>query len=329
LERYILSSKFKLQIMKILSLQKLLFMLMASYMCTYVIAQPANDDCSNPTAIVLGTDAESCVAVVGDTRGTIDATTVTAPLVCSGTWFSDDVWFSFGTDTSIPVNGITVEVRLDPTSPTELLENGLAVYFDCESASEPFICYSNQPGRRSAEIPAECLEPNATILVRVWSAPDAFANAGTFSICAYETAADPRVIYEETFDEGFNGWESISLNQSFNINTGEMEDNNWMWSPNGCFTNFDPANPDCLIKDANACQEVADGAIGVPAGFYQTEWDGDGSNIGQPPYPNVSTYIISPPIDLSKENCVNLTWIESARFLNGGAAVNTLGSYVE
>ena len=173
--------------MKNSSLQKLLFMLIALCVSTFVLAQPANDDCSTPTLMIVGVDAESCVPVEGDTRGTVDATTVTAPIVCSGSWFSDDVWFSFETDTSIPENGITVEIRLDPSSPTELLENGLAVYFNCDSTSEPFICFSDQPGRRRAEIPAECLEPNSTILVRVWSAPEAFTNAGTFSICAFET----------------------------------------------------------------------------------------------------------------------------------------------
>ena len=318
--------------MRILPLQKLFSMLVMMCATAMVFAQPANDDCSTPTLMIVGADAASCVPVTGDTRGTVDATMVTAPQVCSGSWFTDDVWFSFETGATPPANGVTIEVRLDPSSGTELIEQGMGIYLDCDAESMPIDCFSDVPGRRTMDFPATCLEPNSTYLVRVWSAPDPRTNEGTFSICAYESDPPtvggepaPRVIYEETFDKGFNGWESVSQSQSLDINTGEMVDNNWMWTNTGCFTTAFGTSA-CLTEAETACQEA--GVVGVPAGFYQSEWDGDPSNIGPPPYPNVNTYLVSPPIDLSKESCVNLTWTESARFLNGGT-LSSLGSYVQ
>ena len=77
--------------MRILPLQKLFSMLVMMCATAMVFAQPANDDCSTPTLMIVGADAASRVPVTGDTRGTVDATMVTAPVVCSGSWFTDDV----------------------------------------------------------------------------------------------------------------------------------------------------------------------------------------------------------------------------------------------
>ena len=211
------------------SVFKLYFCLILISTSFSIFAQPANDRCSSPTLLEVGLDAESCILVRGDTRETEDATLVEdAPMVCSGSWFIDDVWYSFNTTDSIPPFGVTVEVKLDPNISTELIEHGLAIYLDCDSKSDPIDCFSDAPGRRTLEFPTNCLEPNSSYFIRLWSAPEARTNEGTFSICAYESQASedttivmepmPRIIYEETFDEGFNGWESVSQSQTINNN---------------------------------------------------------------------------------------------------------------
>ncbi len=319
-----------------LPVSKLLFFLLLSTFSFSSVAQPVNDRCDTPTLLALGLDAETCILARGDTRGTEDATTIgDVPLVCSGSWFTDDVWYSFNTGDEVPAFGVTVEVRLDPTSGTELIEHGMAIYQDCDSETSPIDCFTDEEGRRRIEFPATCMEPNSSYLIRLWSAPEPRMNEGTFSICAYETPQDttglnepkPRIIYEETFDEGFNGWESVSLTQSFNINTGEMVDDHWMWSNTGCFTTYFGTNA-CISPEGPTCEDQA--VIGIPVGFYQGEW-GCSPNCGlsSPPYPNKHSYVISPAIDLSNESCVSLTWDESARFLEGESTLSVLGSYVQ
>ena len=301
-----------------------------------LLAQPANDRCSSPTLLDIGLNAETCIPIRGDTRGTEDATTVeNAPEVCSGSWFTDDVWYSFTTGDITPPFGVTVEVRLDSTVDTELIEHGMAIYADCDENTDPIDCFSDVPGRRTIQYPPTCLEPNTTYFIRIWSAPEPRTNEGTFSICAYEAPEEitnpndpkPRIIYEETFDEGFNGWESVSQSQSLNQNLDPpaLADNHWIWTNTGCIESaFGTQN--CLRSSESTCQE--EGVIGIPAGFYQTGWGNPNPFSGPPPYPNVNTYVISPSIDLSNESCVNLTWEESARFLNGGT-LSPLGSYVQ
>lgn len=317
--------------MRILPLQKLLSMIVMLCATVMVFAQPANDDCSTPTLLVVGADAATCIPVAGDTRGTVDATTVTGPEVCSGSWYTDDVWYSFETGDDIPEFGVTIEVRLDPTSGTELIEQGLAIYTDCEAATMPITCFSDEPGRRTIDFPAQCLAPNSTFLVRLWSAPTALENSGTFSICAYDsvepddTGTEPmaRVIYEETFDKGFNGWTNVAETMSEDAD-GNLLGDDFIWSSTGCVPSAFGGS-DCLVNPATVCQEV--GVIGMPAGWYQSNRTGMIGNT-PPPYPNILAYIISPPIDLSKESCVNVTWDEAFRGLNGGT-LSDQGPFVQ
>jgi|GEM_PF-1698624 len=319
--------------MRILPLQKLLSMIVMLCATVMAFAQPANDDCSTPTLLVVGADAASCTPVLGDTRGTVDATTVMGPEVCSGSWYTDDVWYSFETGATTPEFGVTIEVRLDPSSGTELLEHGLAIYTDCETTSMPIFCFSDEPGRRTIAFPPQCLDPNSTYLVRLWSSPEPVVNSGTFSICAYESVEDDgggeptepaaRVIYEETFDKGFNGWTSVSESMSSNPD-GDMVADDWVWTNTGCIpTAF--GTSDCLTVASEACREV--GVVGMPAGWYQTNRTGDPSIISQP-YNAIISYFVSPSINLSKESCVNLTWTEAFRGLNGGGT-SDLGPLVE
>ena len=319
--------------MRILPLQKLLSLIIVMCASVLAFAQPANDDCSTPTLLEVGADAASCTPVAGDTRGTVDATMVEGPEVCSGSWFTDDVWFSFETGATTPQFGVTVEVRLDANNDTELLEQGMAIYLDCETTSMPIDCFSDDPGRRTITFPGQCLDPNSTYLIRLWSAPDPITNSGTFSICAYEaeepdtggTGPTARIIYQESFDEGLNDWSSVSETMSNDMATGELAADDWIWSNTGCVPSAFGGS-ECLTRTELACQEL--GVVGIPAGFYQTQRTGDVSIVGPPPYPDVISSLVSPSIDLSKESCVNLSWIESFRGLNGGAG-SDLGPIVQ
>jgi len=309
--------------MRILPLQKLLSLIIVMCASVLAFAQPANDDCSTPTLLVVGADAASCTPVAGDTRGTVDARTVDGPLVCSGSWFYDDVWYSFETGATTPQFGVTIEVRLDETNDDELTEHGLAIYVDCDTETNFIDCFSDDPGRRTIAFPPQCLDPNSTYLVRIWSAPDTTVNSGTFSICAYESEEEntggepaPRIVYQETFDKGLNGWTSVAETMSNDNATGELAADDWIWSNTGCVPSAFNMGNECLTRTELACQEL--GVVGIPAGYYQTQRTGDVSFVGAQPYPDVISSLVSPSIDLSKESCVNLTWIESHRGLNGG-----------
>ncbi len=290
-------------------------------------AQHPNDNCANPALLIVGNDAATCRVVAGDTRGTEDATTVPGPEVCSSTWYTDDVWYNFVTEQELPENGITVEVRLDPNVPTDFVNQGMAIYSDCDQETLPLNCFSNRPGRRTMHFPLECLMPNTNYLVRIWSASSATDNAGTFSICAYESPVDtivePRVIYEETFDTGLGAWTSVAETETVTP-AGETFIDDWLWTGTGCLPNYFGLE-DCMNKPDTECGEI--GMVGFPAGWYQSKFTEGLIQIIYD-YSNKIASLVSPPIDLSNESCVELVWTELYRGFNGSLASET-GSTVE
>ncbi len=295
------------------------------------IAQPSNDDCSSATPLLIAIDSASCVPIIGDTRNTQNAIDIEGPEVCSGSWYSDDVWYSIEIGNELPPNGVTIEVRLDPDSGTELTEHGLALYFnDCSSTSEPIDCFSDDPGRRIIKLFASCTEPNSIYLIRLWSAPELTTNSGTFSICAYATPPDipdnepmPRVIYEENFDTGLNGWTNMPLTEFFCLMAQEYLPADWIWSETGCIPNpF--GGKHCIQRPGDICQES--GIVGFPSGWYVNNKNPNALSI--PPYPKMEAYLVSPSIDLSNEACVNLSWTELFRGLHG-SDISHLGPTVE
>ena len=315
--------------MKTSSIQKLhsLIIIMCASVLTF--AQPANDDCSTPTLLVVGADAASCTPVAGDTRGTVDATTVAGPEVCSASWYTDDVWFSFETGATPPQFGVTVEVRLDANNATELMEQGMAIYLDCETTSEPIDCFSDVAGRRTITFPPQCLDPNSSYLIRLWSAPEPIINAGTFSICAYEaqeiTPVDTDVvIYEETFDNGLGAWTSEAETENSDL-MGNILPDNWIWSGTGCIPGTFGGS-ECLTQLEVACINV--GVAAMPAGWIQSGYGYTGG-LYVPPFHDIRSYLVSPSIDLSNNSCVNLSWDEAHRGLNGNGARSQTGPIVE
>lgn len=295
-------------------------------------SQPINDNCSTPSLLQIAADSSSSIPIRGDTRGAEDATLVPGPEVCSGSWYTDDVWYSIETGNDIPAFGITIEVRLDPSSITELMDQGLALYSDCEATSVAIDCFSDDPGRRTLTLPATCLESNTNYLVRLWSTPDPTENAGTFSICAYAspmeeglTEPSARIIYEENFDTGLGDWTSQAETMSIDAANGTMVADDWIWTETGCLPNAFGGS-DCLLEDKKRC--LSQGVVGIPAGWIQTGRTGDIDLTISPPYHRIKAFLVSPSIDLSIESCVNLTWTESFRGLNGGE-LSDLGPTVQ
>ena len=104
-----------------------------------MFAQPANDDCSGAVPLTVAADEASAVGVSGTTVGGTASGAPLSPIsVCSGSWFSDDVWYSFTTGATVPQNGVTVKVI--PGTMTLL---GIAIYTSCDTAAQSIDCMSS------------------------------------------------------------------------------------------------------------------------------------------------------------------------------------------
>lgn len=306
----------------------LLFILLA----ISLFAQPENDRCDNAILLDIAIDANSCIPIIGDTRETEDASMVEGPDVCSASWYTDDVWYKVQVGDDVPVSGITIEVRLDPNIPTDIKEqNGMAVYMNCDVDTEPLDCFSDAPGRSEIQIYPNCIESNSEFYIRVWSGMSATGNAGTFAFYAYISAEEeeeigkPRIIYEENFNAGLNGWTNNAITESLDNNEGILKPDDWVWTPNNCIPNFS-GNQECLEPLGSVCDPK--GAVAFPSGWYQTGRTGDVSQITGQPFEINHAYLVSPSIDLSDETYVRLRWTESMRGLFGSDE-SAFGSLVE
>lgn len=177
----------------------LLFALVLS--ANVAFAQPANDDCANATALTIAASEAACSPTAATTIG---ATQSSAGLVCSGSWFADDVWFSFTTGATVPAHG--VGIKLAGAGATPIPTFGMSVYTDCGTSATPFQCFSNGDGTQF-DIQT-FVDPNTTYYIRVWSGGSPTANAGTFEICVYERAPSTAlVIWEDDFsDSTLSNW---------------------------------------------------------------------------------------------------------------------------
>ena len=314
--------------MRLLTLQKIFSLALFFGIAGLCNAQVANDRCENATVMTLGANSSECTPVAGTTIGAEDATLIAGPVVCSGSWYSDDVWFQFTTDANPPANGIIVESILGAGDAPEL---GMAVYDGCDPTNEPFDCFSDSPGRRTLTLLGGCVEPNKTYYVRCWSTGDPAGgapnlNAGTFSICAYGAeASEPStdvVIWSEDFSDGPGDFTTIALPESMD----EDCEYDWVWNENGSVLTYGNTAAGTITLASSACN----GAMGFPAGFYQTGCSG---LIGDIP-PDYNNYIdfaaslVSPPIDLSENACVTVKWNENFQGLNPSTN-SSWGSYFE
>ena len=143
-----------------------------------MFAQPANDDCGGAVSLTIAADEASAIPVSGTTIGATGSGAATnSPInVCSGSWFGDDVWYSFTTGATVPADGYTI--KLTNGSVTTF---GMAIYTGCGTGDVPFYCFSDNSGLRKEAV-IKGMTANTTYSIRVWSGGSPTANSGTFQL---------------------------------------------------------------------------------------------------------------------------------------------------
>jgi len=284
-----------------------------------LMAQPANDKCENATSIMLFADAGSATWTDGDTRMTEDATMVTGtPSVCSGTWYTDDVWYTLDIGANVPSTGIVIETEMGSQA-DDFMEVGMAVYNSCDASEIAIQCFSNEPGRRTITVQPSCLSPNSSLTVRVWSAGSATDNSGTFRIRTYNNpepipVETNTVYFTEDFNSGMNGWTSSTI-------IGDSLVDVWLWKENGIFENHFGTLTYAVNNPFSACTP----SVGFASGFYQ--YNGGAVNtdslfaVPNTQYSEHEAELISPDIDLSAvANGVSLKFDQVFHRLNANGA---------
>ncbi len=267
-----------------------------------VFAQaPANDDCANAVALTIYPDEASCVQTTGTTvNGTASASPTS---VCSGSWFSDDVWFSFTTGATVPSTGVAVKVTYGTATSV-----GMALYASCGANETPLGCFSDcNGGLNQLVLFNGSMMPNSTYYARVWSGCSPTANSGTFDICVFELEADtdPTVWGPEDFANGLAGntasgpWTTVGVLDSVL--------DQWVFeadaTANGAFRTNTITSPTsfngCMLYDADDKTTSIDPS---PAG---------------PPYPQHTGTLESPIIDATNFPPVSVKFYQAYEALNG------------
>jgi hypothetical protein len=245
-------------------------------------AQPANDDCSTAVALTIAANQAACTQTTGTTVG---GTPSVAGYVCSGSWFNDDVWYSFTTGATVPADGYKIQITGGTTTTF-----GMALYKGCGTSEMPFHCFSNSDGTRlDAEIAG--LTPNTTYYIRLWSGGSATGNAGTFSICMFNRSvpANGTVIWEDDFSNGLSNWTA----------TGTPSMALWEWMPIATAGRGGFADSSVVISSLTS----ANGALIFDSNYYV--------DIGLPT-PQVGT-LTSPIIDCSTAGTVGIEFHQAFR----------------
>ena len=264
-----------------------------------MFAQPANDDCSGAIALTVAPDEASATPVAGTTSGATGSTSPTS--VCSGSWFGDDVWYTFSTGATAPANGVTIKATASTGSIFQPL--GMAIYLGCGANEVPIACMS-QTADDFMTLPF--LQSNMTYYVRMWSGGSATNNSGAFDIIVYENYVDPNqpvdvVLWganpgEGDFDGGLNGWTSNA------ISTGD----DWVWeadaSANGAFRSNTIVSPTAF-----------NGAMLFDADYMTTSVNPSPTS----PYPQHTAELLSPIIDCSNMPTLSVKFYQSYEALNG------------
>jgi len=284
--------------MKVRFLQTFFSFLLLAGLSSTAFAQPANDDCANAVSFTLADDEASLVEAAGSTVGGTGSTEPAS--VCSGSWFGDDIWFSFTTGADFKSETIVVRSKFG-TMGGDVLSVGMAVYPSCDAAAIPFGCFSSaDPADTELILYTTNLELNTTYYVRVWSGGSPSDNSGTLRVCAFYGSEAPDIIlWEEQFDGGLGNW----INNPIAPDTA-----NWIWSDqpsNGAFGNYTITSPSssngAALFDSDGIVTGGDPA-NAPAG---------------PPYPNYEGELISPIIDCTNFPPVSLKFWQFCRPLNG------------
>lgn len=245
---------------------------------TAAFAQPENDDCASAFNIVFADNEESVIKVDGDTRGA-SASTLPAIGSCSGSFFSDDIWFTFTTPATLGEGEIVIRAYFGDLPSTDVPAIGMALYAGCGDGELPITCFSSTiPEDDRIELPTYCMLANNTYAVRVWSTGNDATTEGTLRMGVYFNAypADNE-LWVETFDTDpfTRGWTTsgvcaIAPDSSVNA----------VWEylptatiPGGAFT------PVTTIPSRTFC----DGAIGVNSDFNDSNGNPNTVGMGSVP----------------------------------------------
>lgn len=269
---------------------RIAFLGMLLFLSTSIFAQPANDNCADATMLTLAVDEASCVQVDGDTRMTVDATTVMGtPAVCSGSWYTDDVWYSFEIGSVIPANGITIKCTFGDQA-DDVPAVGMAVYNSCDASEIALSCFSTaDAAQNSIQVQAACLTADQTYIVRVWSGVSPTDNSGTFRICAYESEPsniNANVFWGDVQGEGdfFGGLNDWTTTSEAPCDTLDL----WQWVPSG--STLEASVPNNFGDATSSAPTACTGAMVFNSdGFDQTATCG-ASQFGT---------LVSPVLDLS------------------------------
>lgn len=278
-------------------LKKISTIIIFSITALITFAQPANDDCSGAVVVNIGASEAASIPVSGTTVGATGSTSPTS--VCSGSWFGDDVWYSFSIGAVVPQNGVTIKVI-----PGTLGLLGMAVYTGCGASETPISCFSQDGTLDSLSLPF--LQPNTTYFIRMWSGGGATTNSGTFDIIVYENYVNPNSIPDVVlwgnitgqgdFANGLNGWVSNAITTN----------DNWVWeadaSANGAFRTTTIVSP-----------TASNGAALFDADFMTTSVNPN----PVPPYPQHTAELISPIIDCTNFPALAVKFYQSYDALNG------------
>ena len=256
-----------------------------------LLAQPANDDCVDAISVPVGASEGTCIPVAGTT---VDGTPSVDPTnVCSGSWFGDDIWFSFTTAATLPTVGIEIKSQFGNES-GDVPSVGMAVYADCGADENPIRCFSSTDPNMNSIFLYNCdLDIDHTYYVRVWSTPDPNTNAGTLRLCVFEgNGSSDNVLWggnsgEGDFDGGLNDWTTIDDNACPNFEL-------WRWNPIGVATDGAFSTGAGVSEAPTACN----GAMTFDSDFFDN--NGDPNNLGGGDCPAVQIgELISPTIDLA------------------------------
>jgi hypothetical protein len=271
-------------------------------------AQPANDDCINAINITFGADEASAVQVSGDTRGGTASTEPTS--VCSGSFYTDDIWFKFTTPSTLPADGIQIRAYFNnAVTATDVTAVGMALYNSCDIAETPIRCFSSEdPKENNLVIPGECLQADHEYVVRMWSTGNTPATEGTFRIAAFGHEDPSIVLWRETFGGGIadNGWTTEGTCSIADSNANA----NWTYRPTGLVDQGAYIFIGAAINSPTLC----DGAVGVDSDYNDNF--GIPDNFGAGPCPVPSQHIlVSPEINSSEWTAIglSLTWTQGIR----------------
>ncbi len=179
-------------------------------------AQPANDDCSGATPLIMG-GPESCIPVTGDNTGATDSGIAPG---CAN-YQGGDIWFTL----TVPSTGIAIIETSADTAPNAITDGGLAVYSgpDCDNLTL-LECNDDGGDGLFSLIELTGLTPGDQLYIAVWRY--AASQEGTVNICAYQPPVCPDLeLFSFQADSTSADyisvtWESLSPGSTYSIEYG-------------------------------------------------------------------------------------------------------------